>query len=415
MNVDSRRFPLETRWRIATSQRLLIAGAIGLIAAVAIRLPLLPTPGLPGDLGQFVEWVNEIAVKGLPHAYDGDLSFGPVMVYVWGVLAIIQPAFQTVADSSDPGLNVLMKLPATLADFAIAAGIGFALRDRPAWAVASALVFLLYPATWYVSAWWGQYESVYVLALLVAALLAIRDRNGPAAVFIALAVMTKPQALPFMIPFAAWFLARGGARGLVRATAIGAAVIAILWLPFLAEGGPTNYLRNLAAYQDDIFSVLSVRAWNVWWLLQEVGAEGMMVTDRIAIVGPITFRHVGYLVTGLVSLYVALKVYRNPQPRTLIVGLAAATLVAFTFLTTMHERYAYGALVFLLLLIPERRVQLIAAAFGVVFTVNLVAAISAAPDQPLLIPISGVTGVVGSVAMIVVTLATLRELSREPT
>jgi Gpi18-like mannosyltransferase len=405
---------VEADSRLTATSVLLIAG-LGVIVAIAIRLPLLPTPGLPGDLGQFIEWVNEIAVKGLAHAYDGDLSFGPVIVYVWGLLALVQPAFQAVTDASDPGLNVLMKLPATLADFAIAGCIAFALRDRPAWAVAGALIFLLHPATWYVSGWWGQYESVYVLALVAATLLAVRDRNGPAAALIAVAVMTKPQALPFMMPFAAWFLARGGVTGLLRATAIGAGVIAILWLPFLADGGPTNYLRNVAAYQDDVFSVLSVRAWNVWWLLQEVGAGGKMVSDRVALLGPITFRHAGYLLTGLLSLFVAVRVYRNPQPRTLIVGLAAATLVAFTFLTTMHERYAYGATVFLLLLIPERRIRLIALAFGVVFTVNLLAAISAAPDQPLLVPITGVTGVLGSVAMIVITLVTLRELNREPT
>jgi Gpi18-like mannosyltransferase len=403
-----------TNWSDTATQRLLLATGIGLIVAVAIRLPLLPTPGLAGDLGQFVEWVNQIAINGLANAYDGDMSFGPVIAYIWGLLAFLQPAFQSVADSSDPGLNVLMKMPATLADFAVAAGIAFALRDRPAWAVAGALVFLLHPATWYVSAWWGQYESVYVLAALVATLLAIRDRNGPAAAFLAVAVMTKPQALPFLLPYAAWFLARGGVAGLVRASVIGVAVIAILWLPYVAEDGPLNYLRNIAAYQDDVFSVLSARAWNVWWLLQEVGAGGQLASDRGAVLGPITFRHIGYLLAGLVSLYVAIKVYRDPQPRTLIVGLAATTLVAFTFLTTMHERYAYAALVFLMLLIPERRIRYIALAFGVVFTVNLVAAISAAPDQPMLIPISGPFGVVGSLAMIAITVATLRELSRAP-
>ena len=67
-----------------------------------------------------------------------------------------------------------------------------------------------------------------------------------------------------------------------------------------------------------------------------------------------------------------------------------------------------------LLLIPERRIRYIALAFGVVFTVNLVAAISAAPDQPMLIPISGPFGVIGSLAMIAITVATLRELSRAP-
>ena len=125
--------------------------------------------------------------------------------------------------------------------------------------------------------------------------------------------MTKPQALPFLIPFAAWFLARGGVAGLARASAIGVAVIAILWLPFAVEAGPLNYLRNIAAYQDDVFSVLSARAWNVWWLLQEIGAGGQMASDRGAVLGPITFRHIGYLLAGLVSLYVGVKVYRDPQ------------------------------------------------------------------------------------------------------
>ena len=77
----------------------------------------------------------------------------------------------------------------------------------------------------------------------------------------------------------------------------------------------------------------------------------------MAFLGPLTLRHVGYVLTGLLSLLVAVAVLRDPRPRTLILGLAAATLVAFCFLTTMHERYAYGALVFLMLLIPEARVR----------------------------------------------------------
>ena len=50
-----------TNWGDTATQRLLLATGVGLIVAVAIRLPLLSTPGLPGDLGQFVEWVNQIA------------------------------------------------------------------------------------------------------------------------------------------------------------------------------------------------------------------------------------------------------------------------------------------------------------------------------------------------------------------
>jgi hypothetical protein len=68
--------------------------------------------------------------------------------------------------------------------------------------------------------------------------------------------MTKPQALPFLLPFAAWFWAQGGWRELARAAAIGLGVIVVLWLPFAAAGGPGDYLRNLAVYQNDIFSIL---------------------------------------------------------------------------------------------------------------------------------------------------------------
>ena len=62
-----------TNWGDPATQRLLVATGIGLIVAVAIRLPLLSTPGLQGNLGQFVEWVNQIAINGLTNAYDGDM------------------------------------------------------------------------------------------------------------------------------------------------------------------------------------------------------------------------------------------------------------------------------------------------------------------------------------------------------
>ena len=65
-------------------------------------------------------------------------------------------------------------------------------------------------------------------------------------------LMTKPQALPFILPFAAWFWAPAGWRGF-RAGAIGLAVIVVLWLPFVPAGGPRNYLRNLATTRTTIF------------------------------------------------------------------------------------------------------------------------------------------------------------------
>jgi Gpi18-like mannosyltransferase len=388
--------------------------AAGVVLAVAVRWLLLPTPGLPDDLGQFVLWVHGIATSGLARAYDQNISFPPVMVYVWSVLAAIEPAFRTVTDSAEPAIRVLMKLPATLADFGLAAGVALALRAQPRWAIVGFLAILLHPAVIYISAWWGQYESIYVLAALVAWLLAVRNRPGLAAVALAIAVMTKPQAVPLLVAFAAWYLARYGVARSVRFAAIGAATIAILWVPFLAAGGPLAYLRNLGEYQNGIFAVVSIRAWNPWWLFQTAYGDGSFIADSAAIAGPITLRVVGVVVTAILEALVFVAVYRHPTPRSLALGLAAASLVAFTALTTMHERYAFPALVFLALWLPERRVRWTWIAFSVAFMANLLAAIPPTDLVRQLLPVNGFVGIVGSVVLTIVTAVTLALVIRPP-
>jgi hypothetical protein len=225
--------------------------------------------------------------------------------------------------------------------------------------------------------------------------------------------MTKPQALPLLVPFAAWYLARFGWSGTLRYGAIGGAAIALLWAPFLGSGGPAAYLRNLAEYQDEIFAVLSLRAWNPWWLVQEAHAGGSFIADSAAIAGPITLRHVGFAVAALLEGVVFFAVFRAPTARTLALGLAAASLVAFSALTTMHERYSYAALVFLVLLLPDRRVLAVWLVFGVAFGLNLLAAAPPTPEIGRALPIGGLLGIVGSVAMTAITAATLWLLLRE--
>jgi Gpi18-like mannosyltransferase len=300
-----------------------------------------------------------------------------------------------------------MKVPASLADLGLAALMVYAFRSKPLWAVVTAAILLLHPAVFDVSAWWGQYESIYLLTALAALVFALNGRSGLAAAALALAVMTKPQALPFLLPFAAWFWAQGGWRELGRTAAIGLGVIVVLWLPFAAAGGPGDYLHNLAVYQNDIFSILSLQAWNIWWLVQTAAVGANYTTDQVAVLGPITLRHIGFLITGLLSLVVAVLILRDPRPRTFILGLAASTLIWYGFLTQMHERYAYGALIFLLLLIPERRIAWLYLAFSVVFTLDL---LSAAPPAPVFgdwLPFGSLVSLVGSLAMIAITFLTL--------
>jgi Gpi18-like mannosyltransferase len=396
----------EARW----SRREIWALAGAFVLGIAIRVVLLPTRGLPDDVDQFVGWVHIIATKGLGGIYDEKVTFGPVMPYIWGLLAALDPVFKTVTNGSDPAVSAAIKLPASIADLGMAALIAYALRARPGWAVVGASVILLHPAVIDLSAWWGQYESIYLLSALAGVVLAIEGRLGWAAAAVALSLMTKPQAVPLLIPFAAWFWATGGWRGVIKASAIGVAVIVVLWLPFLAAGGPANYLRNLGEYQGEIFNYLSLRAWNLWWLVQEGFAGGGFIRDDNAVLGPVTLRHVGYAFAVLLDLAIGLVIIRRPGLRTLALGLAASVLVFFSLATQMHERYAYGALVFLALVLAEPAARWLAFAFGVVFTLNLLAAIPPTPQIGSLLPVSGALGIAGSIAMLAITYAALRML-----
>jgi Gpi18-like mannosyltransferase len=390
---------------------MLVAG-LGL--AVVARYLLLPADELTGDLDQFVLWVHGIATTPLGHAYDTNVSFPPVMVYIWWLLAALQPVFRTATDASDAPIRILMKLPATVADFGLAALAGYVLRFSPRWAIVAALGLVLHPAILDISTWWGQYESIYVLFGLLAFVLAARDRPNLAAVALAFAVLTKPQAIPFLVPFAAWFLARYGMGQTARYAIVGLATILVLWLPFLPFGGPINYLHNLADYQNQTYAVLSLRAWNPWWIFQTMYGGGDFVGDAAAVVGPVTLRMLGIVVTAFLEAVVVIAVYRHPTPRSLALGLAASSLVAFSALTTMHERYAFPALVFLALWLPERTVRWTWVAFGVAFTANLFAAIPPTDAVRTLLPIGGIVGIVGSAVMTAVTVVTLALVLRPP-
>ncbi len=403
--------PTRERWLA------LVALAAIMIVGLIVRIALLPTPGLVGDLDQFVLWAHGVAVGPIGHAYDQDISFPPVMVYLWATLGAIEPALRTVTTSADPAIRAVMKAPASLADLAIGALVAWHLRATPRWAVVGALVIVLHPAVVNTSAWWGQYESLFVAPAVAAFVLAVRGHSLAAAAFLAISLMTKPQAFPLAVPFAAWFLARDGLRGAVRAAAVGAAVIVVVWLPFIPAAGIQHYSANVAAYQSDVFAILSIRAWNLWWLVQGFFAGDAFVSDNARVFGPITLRHVGYVLALIGEVAVFAMVFRSRSPRALAYGLAASALVAFALLTSMHERYAYAVLAFLPLAFPDLRALVATLAFGAVFTLNVLAAVPPTPAIRNVLPFGGSVGILGSIAMLAilsVTATLLRSESLEP-
>ena len=82
-------------------------------------------------------------------------------------------------------------------------------------------------------------------------------------------------------------------------------------------------------------------------------------------------------------------------------------LTFFTFMTQMHERYAYAAVILLVLVLYDRRAYLLWLVLGAVLTLNL---LSAAPANALvqrILPHSGPVSIVGSIVLTACTIVAL--------
>ena len=356
-------------------------------------------------MDEFVRWVNRLTTNGLGRHFDESQSFGPVMAYVWWIQGLLSPEFQAATNAADPGIRALLKVPMVIVDLGLAALLAFFFRDRPWRAIAAAALVLLNPAIWFDSAWWGQYEAFYTISIVAAFILAADRREVATAAMLAIALMTKPQALPLMLPFAAWFFATGGITTVIRTAAAGALTILLLWIPFYAFNGPGNYIDSLLYFQNQRFPYMSYGAWNLWWYVQN--SIGGWVRDDTLVLGPLSARFVGYALAGSLSLLAAWSIWRLRTPRALALGLAATALIEYCFLTTMHERYSYPAIVLLLLVVYDWRALALAASLSFVYVANLAAAASNQNYFQPRVDMGGINGLLGSGAMIAITLLTL--------
>ena len=281
-------------------------------------------------------------------AYRTDLAFPPVMVYVFWVardrraglpdrdrcLGSGRPA--GAQGPGDPG-----RCRSGRSVSPTCSGIDPAGRSRRRSGV------LLSPVVIYTSAWWGQFESIYVLAGLVAAILAIGGRPYLAAIALGVALMAKPQALAFVPPFAAWAL--GPARLAVgvrlserrrrrrRSSSCGcrSSPTVVRW--------PIS--TTLGRHQTQIFAIMSLRAWNPWWMLQTLDRRGRASWPTVGRSSDRCRRGSSATSSSACSRSSSSgRSGRAPTKRGLLLGLAASTLVLFGFLTSVHERYAYAAL-----------------------------------------------------------------------
>jgi len=329
-------------------------------AALALRLALvvLLRHRLTHDVRIFISWAHLLMQYGSHGLYahvdtiDGyPVNYPPGYSLILGAVTVAYRALVAAPRENDVLLGMLLKAPAVAADLVLCVLAYWIVRRwfgvRAAlWAAAIAA---LSPATWPISAVWGQVDSLCAMFMVLALACSLGRRHTWAWIALALAVLIKP--LPIVVApllLAAqlrderrwWMLTVGPAAGVV--VAYGAS---LAFAPTVAPFGVARWLAERYIAGQSLTTQTSVNAYNLWTLL------GPPVSDTVRAFGvPL---HVwgwaafGALGAAVLIVYVRLGRAHSDRPRWERLTTRAWFIVlagAFCSITRMHERYILFAL-----------------------------------------------------------------------
>jgi len=245
-------------------------------AGLSLRLVFIFTPGYVYDVQIFRTWGQEVNKYGIVRSYSSlptyieQPNYPPIMMWIWGASVKTEAWFSDQKITLPP--NLLMKIPAILADLALSIVIFLiisVLVNRPTALIAS-LLLLCNPAFFIDSSIWIQNDSIYMLFFVTGLLLFMRNKYLISGIVLMASILTKPQSVIF-VPVGIYLiivmvLTKRMLISDLFKLILGLFTSALLILhPFIIQN-KVNIIWNLYSHSIGYYSKLSMNAFNFWWM-----------------------------------------------------------------------------------------------------------------------------------------------------
>ncbi|HVW67286.1 MAG TPA: glycosyltransferase 87 family protein [Candidatus Peribacteraceae bacterium] len=374
--------------RLRTYLLLALVVALGLF----LRLLLSPSPGYGFDVGVDQGWGLSAMKLGLAQSYveqvNGNMlpNYAPLSIILFMLSAMTVNLFQPDFDVHSKAYLIAIKMPAIIADIGTALvlyGLLARWKNRKAGLIA-ALVYMLHPAVFHDSAFWGQTDGIYTFFMVAALSTYLSKRMWLSGALITLALLTKMQAVMLGPLFLVLFLAAGW-KAFFKAAGGSVIVALAVLMPFII-GGTLHAVIDVYRHSVGYYSVISSAAYNFWWSMYADQAGNTHDTDLIFHVIP--FRTAGLAAFGLSYLYglyalfpMLVRALKDKQAAlSVFVAAGFVSLSFFLWNTQMHERYLFPfvALALPMIFISTRGIVLYAL-ISFLFYMNLLGWLPAGP------------------------------------
>lgn len=395
------------------------AGAALVLAAlcVAVRAPWAGGVGFKSDMRLFQGWASTAAElrtsgQGIGKIYQRrkTCNYPPLYLIILSYLPAVDtwlhgeegweiprvsargkrstsPHFRT--RNHLDSLALALKLPAMVADLAITLVVlaWVWVRGSPERAVVAASLWALNPISVYNSAYFGQVDAIHSLWMLAALLAAIDRRIALAWGLVALALLTKAQAI-VIVPVVAMLSLQPLLTAARRVDGVAirrqlrtlllalATVIAVAWLvlaPFARDNTLPDVQRVYAgSVSERRLARVTIVAYNLWWLTLDVPVRFSAIrSDKYPLVGPLTPRQIGFGLLGALAAVACLIALWGGGRCSAMLTAPIVALAFFMVSTQMKSRYGFSSLVLMLPLITcGYRYGLIVVLTSVMFLVN---------------------------------------------
>jgi len=320
---------------IRRNQHLAIALAV--FVSFVIRMYLSQFEGYGYDIWIFKTWSRAVYYTGFAHFYDGIRSdYPPFYIYfLWAIGTFYKSFISFSFDIDSPVFTFLIKMPAMIADISTAFLIFLIVRRYGSFRLAflSMISYSFNPAIMYNSAIWGQVDSVYTLFFMLALMQLVSDKPMLSGIFLTLAILTKPQSLVLLPLFALYVIRKYSIFTSVKVAAASCAVFVVVSLPFYPINSILNIFKQYSSSYIQ-YPYNSLNAFNIW------AFTGMFQPDDTQFMF-ITYRTWGYILFGMIFIYVAYFTLKNKDDMSIYISSAILFFTFFMFFTRIHERYLF--------------------------------------------------------------------------
>ncbi|MBU3935552.1 hypothetical protein KJ909_02665 [Patescibacteria group bacterium] len=243
------------------------------------------------------------------------------------------------------GNQYLLKIPMIIADLFI---VYFCYKFTKSKKIA--LILALFPPLIYNSAVWGSGDSIINLLALLAIYFFWKKKYFTGIIFYLFSVLYKSSLL-IWAPIILIILIKNkiSSKKIILSGVFLLSLIYLVCLPFNPiEINPLIWFFQtmLTKILPGVMDQISANAMNFWALLYGLKPR----VDNFLFLGFINVRLFSILICFILYLHQILKLNKNYSKKSLLLSLVSLSMITFTFMTRMHERYSFPALIPLLLL-----------------------------------------------------------------